>query len=40
MPTPADDKISNIYSRIEIGSENLRDSNVWKEVVNFVVSVS
>jgi hypothetical protein len=40
MPRNENAKILNIYKGIDVSSQNLSDSNVWKEVLNFVVSVS
>jgi hypothetical protein len=40
MPKPEDKRMLNIYKWIDKRLQNLWDSNIWKEVVNFVVSVS
>jgi hypothetical protein len=40
MPKYEDKGILNIYRRIGRYLRNIRDSNVWKEVVNFGVSFS
>jgi hypothetical protein len=40
MPKCEDKRILSIYRRIDRELRNIRDSNIWKEVVNSVVSVS
>jgi len=40
MPKPDGKNMLNIYSWIDKSLWNVGDSNIWKEVVNLVVSVS
>jgi Gpi18-like mannosyltransferase len=40
MPKPEGKNMLNIYSWIDKSLWNVGDSNIWKEVVNLVVSVS
>jgi hypothetical protein len=40
VPKPEYKKILNIYKGIDRDLRSRWDSNLWKEVVNFVVSVS
>jgi hypothetical protein len=40
VPKPEYKKILNIYKGIDRELRSRGDSNLWKEVVNFVVSVS